>query len=202
MPKFIYLIALIFILGYSSCKSYNIVEERYSKNETIILKDYLFQVRDNKITNIDDELGDSLYKIFKDYLITLNIPVHIIDNGANKVDYFFLQEGYLAGPYKGVDTSFIINMVEPKFRDSLVLVPFIEILNRYMISIGYEYDSLINITIFIVKNKKIVYRFSSSISSEAFLTPNPKNIKRNINTKEDWEKAINGAMKEYINRLE
>lgn len=192
----------LILLFFASCKSYNIIQEEYAKNETVILKDYLFQIRDNKTTNVNDDLADSVIMIFKNNLINLDLPLKIIENGSNKVDYFFLKEGYLAGPYKGVDTAFVVSMVEKSFRDSLVLIPFIEILNRQIISIGYEYNSMINITIFLVKNNQIVYRYPSSVVSETFFTPDKENVKRNINTLEDWEKAINGAMKEYINRLE
>ena len=193
---------LIVLFHFTSCKSYNILQEKYAENETIILKDYLFQVRDNKVANIDDELADSSFTIFKDYLINLNFPLQIMDEGKNRVDYFFLKEGYLPGPYKGVDTSLIISLVDEKHSDSLILIPFIEILNQYMISIGYEYYSIINITIFLVKNNQIVYRYSYRVMGESLFTPDKEKIKRNINTLEDWEKAINGAMKEYIERLE
>ena len=204
MKKVIVLISILCLLGsFSSCKSYFIMEESYPMNETIIIKNYLFQINDDNTINAPDDIGDSLFRFFKNQMLTFDLPLKLVDGGENKVDYFFLKEGYLAGPYKGVDTSLIIKMVDKDYKNNQVLIPFIEVFNRSIGSVGgYTYRSFAKIVIFIVRDGKVIYRYSNSISSDVHFEPEYKKIKRNINTKEDWEKAINGAMKEYINRLE
>ena len=198
-----FMLVFCLLLLFFSCKSYFIIEDSYQKKEKIIIQDYLFQISDNKVLNAPDNIGDSLFSFFKSHLLTLDLPIKIIDGGENKVDYFFLRERYTASSFRAVDTAFITNMVKPKFKDSLVLIPFIEIFNQSIGSVGgATYSSKAYIQIFIVNQGKIIYRKFYQVNTDTHFEPNPKNIKRNINTKEDWEKAINGAMKEYINRLE
>ena len=195
---------MLIFLGIQSCKStYQITADSYSKNDTLVVTDFLFQVTDNKTVNAPREIGDSLFKFFKSHIQTLGLPIEVKRDGENKVDYFFLKERYTASSYRAVDTSLIINMVEPRFIDSFVLIPFLEIFNRSIGSAGgYTYRSFAYVGVFIVKNKRVIYRSSHSVFTDSYFEPEFSKIKRNINTLEDWEKAINGAMKEYINRLE
>ena len=195
---------MLIFLGLQSCKStYQITADSYSKNDTLFVKDYLFQVRDNKVVNAPDEIGDSLFTFFKGHLLSFDLPIKIIEGGENKVDYFFLKEGYSPWPFKSIKTSLLLEKFKTLQKNQIVLVPFIEVFNRSVGSAGgYTYSSIANIELIFLQNDKIIYRYQYRISTDVHFEPEHKKIKRNMNTKEDWEKAINGAMKEYIERLE
>ena len=197
------ILVLIFFIGLQSCKStYPILKESYSFSDTLIVKDYFFQRIDGRVNNSPQDEADSIFTIFKSILKKLDVPVVFDTINKNKVDYFFLKENY-GLLRKRIDTCLVKDLASLKEKNNLVLIPYLEIWNSALGSEGgYSYSSWANVQVFIVKNNKILYASSTGIRSDVHFEPEYKKIKRNINTKEDWEKAINGAMKEYIERLE
>ena len=205
MMKQVSVIALIIIITkLVSCKStYPVVFEGYSKLDTLVIRNYLFQQIDNFVFNSPQDVADSSIQKFKNIISNLDIPVKFEDTLENKVDYFFLREEYIAGSSKkNVDTNLILEYANPSYKGEVVLLPYIELHNRIISGTAFTHYSAIKVVVYVVKDNKIAYADRGIVHTKKYNTPNLEDIKYNLNPVEDWEKAINDAIKEYINHLE
>jgi hypothetical protein len=197
---------LILLCVICSCKTnyQTIVGKKYSIQDTLIVRNYLFQQIDNFVFNSPQDVADSSIQKFKTILSKLDIPIKFEDTLVNIVDYFFLREEYVVGSRKknNIDSNYFLNHANPKNKGEVVLFPYFELVNIVLGGTAFTHYSVVKIVVYIVKNNTIIYTYRKSISSKKHFTPNREDIKKNLNPIEDWEKAINGAMKEYINRLE
>ena len=201
--RLVYLIILTCLAIQLACKSsYSIVYENYPLSDTLVVRNYLFQQIDNFVFNSPQDVADSSIQKIKIILSQLDIPVKFEDTLENKVDYFFLREEYIAGSSKkNVDTNLILAYANPSYKGEVVLLPYIELHNRIISGTGFTHYSAIKVVVYVVKDNKIAYADRGIVRTKKYNTPNREDIEMNLNTIEDWEKAINGAMKEYINRL-
>jgi hypothetical protein len=201
---YIKLIILACLTIQSACKStHPVLYEKYPMSDTLVVRNYLFQQIDNFVFNSPQYVADSSILKFKTIISKLDIPLVFEDTLENKVDYFFLREEYIAGSTKkNVDTNLVLTYVNSSIEGEVILLPYIELHNRVISGTAFTHYSAVKIVIYIIKDNKITYAHRGIVHTKKYNTPNREDIKKNLNTIEDWEKAINEAMKEYIERLE
>ena len=201
--RFTFFLSLVILV--SSCKDeyYNVLHESYSKTDTLIVYDYFFQIRDNDVIHTPQEVADSLMSYFYQRLETLNFPYRIIEHGTNHAnDYFFQVSRFKTGPLRSLDSNRIIQLVKPEHKNKTVIVPFIEIFNRFISSSGgTTHRAFACAEVSIVKNGSIVYRGFRQVHGESVLAVESWEHEQNVNSLDDWNRAIYGAFKGYVTRL-
>lgn len=202
MKRIIFL-TFFYVIFTVSCKSkFQVVQENYSVLDALVVRNYFFQQIDNYVYNSPHDLADSSILKFKELITKMELPINFEDTLENKVDYYFLKEKYIGGvSSKIIDTNVIIKNANAKNEEEIVLVPYIELSNTTLPK-GYTHYSTLKIVVYLVKNDKIIYKDIGFVKSNRFTVENREDIIKNRNTREDWEKAIYQAMKEYIERLE
>lgn len=201
--RFTFFLSLIILV--SSCKNeyYHVLHESYSKTDTLIVYDYFFQIRDNDVIHTPQDVADSLMSYFYQRLETLNFPYRIIEHGTNHAnDYFFQVSRFTTGPRRIVDTTRILQLVKPEHQHMAIVIPFIEIHNSYTGSAGgTSHMPFACAEVTIVKNNKIIYRGFRRVPGSGVLAVESWEHEQNVNSLDDWNRAIYGAFKGYITRL-
>ena len=198
---------LVLILSMSCIKKY-VVQKKYDAlEEPIIVKHHLIKgltrinSRDTELDIID---SDSIFEVFKNYIHTVDLDFEF-KKGEN-----FANSEYFEGKtfFRHMDTSQLANLAKD-YSNRLVLIPVILIHNHFTRGEGITTDyangdnlaSTLHITLYLVKNNRIIY------ASSAFTTPRISSPYRppvpttKIHTQEDWEIVIRKAFRHYLKRL-
>jgi hypothetical protein len=198
------LISIVFLICLS-CKDeyYHVLHDSYSKKDTLIVYDYFLQIRDGDAIHTPQDVADSLMSYFYQRLETLNFPYRVIENGTNHAnDYFFQVSRFTTGPRRLLDNTRILELVKPEHKHMTLIIPFIEIYNRFNSSYGgTTHIPFACAEITLVKDSKIIYRGFRRVPGPGVLAVYSWEHEQNVNSLDDWNRAIYGAFKGYITNL-
>jgi hypothetical protein len=201
--KFLSLIFFVFTLF--SCKTKNVIYDYYEKENQIKITHYY--LRDCRTPlykrNCNNGLSDSLFKLFNNELIKLELPLKFVDSIQNKMELAVWKKNkdYYYYHHNRIDTSFILSSI--KDSTGCFLVPFIHYTDHHMSSFsGVTYSIFLCVSIFIIKNNKIIYSMYGQKQSNSFFYVELKELDLSeINIKAMWEETVKEAMQPYLERL-
>jgi hypothetical protein len=195
---------LIFIFVFISCKSSYIIKDKYEKENEIKISHFFLRDCETPLytRNCDKGISDSLFRYFYAQLNRLELPINMVDSVKNTMNLKVWKKSkdYLFYNHRRVDTSYIVNSIDDSI--GTFLVPFINYTDSYQPNpSGLNYSVFIGLSIFIIKNGKIIYSMSSRNQSNSifYVTKQEKEqLMSEIDIEGLWEKTVMEVMQPYL----
>jgi hypothetical protein len=203
MRKLITILSLIFTL--LSCKAKYIIQENYEKEDKIILSHYFLKDCETPLymRYCNNGIADSLFNLFAAEIGKYKLPIEIVDSVKNKMDVkvWKKEKNYLYYHFNRIDTSYIVNSTPDSI--GTFLIPVIDYTDIYYHSInGVSYKIRVDIAVFLIKNKRIIYSMNGWQVSNSFFYVTPEELDMSkMNIRKMWADAVEKALQPYIDRL-
>jgi hypothetical protein len=199
------LLILCFVL--SSCKSGYFISENYEKENEIKISHFFLRDCETPLfsRNCDKGISDSLFRYFHNQMNSLDLPIHLVDSVKNKMNLMVWKKNkdYWYYKHSRIDTTYIVQSIND--NSGTFLIPFINYTDYYDPSpSGVNYSVFVGISIFIIKNNKIIYAMSSRNQSNSifYVTEKEKaQLMSEIDLQGLWKKTVTEAMQPYLDRL-
>lgn len=175
--------------------------EAFSFDDTLIVKNYFYVQINNGAFNAPYDSADSAIQRFEDHLASIGLPVRFAAGAVNKADYGFLVDELECCGERGLDwrlVEHVKNAVDAECTAQHAMVPYFQVRNT---ALHGQYRSSVLVAVFIVRNGEIVYFGREAAVSNLLPFWDYEEVRQNFNSEQDWLMCIEGALKDYIQRM-